>query len=67
MAVYYSHNYASELIREIKLTLITNLADKKNNPYPIINENTILKKYQNQPDLLLDYWAQPDLACFHNV
>jgi hypothetical protein len=49
MAVYYSHQYLSEVIREVKLTLISNLGDKKGNAYPVINETAMLRKYQSQP------------------
>ena len=45
MAIYYSHQYYQDVITEIKLTLITNLEEKRNNSYPIIHDPFILKKY----------------------
>ena len=37
MAVYSSHHYTAEMVTEIRLTLISNLADKRTNPYPLIH------------------------------
>jgi hypothetical protein len=67
MAVFYSHHYVEEIITEIRLTLISNIGEKRNNTYPLIHENPVLKKYQAMPELLLDFWSSPELACFHNV
>lgn len=65
MCIFYSHGYAEEVLREVRLTLASNLGDKRSNCYPAINETNILKKYQSSPDLLLDFWDTPDLPCFH--
>lgn len=67
MCIFYSHGYAEEVLREVRLTLASNLGDKRSNCYPAINETNILKKYQSSPDLLLDFWDTPDLPCFHPV
>lgn len=56
MAVFYSPQYASEVASEIRLTLISNLAEKRNNAYPIIHENPVLKKYLAMPELVMDFW-----------
>lgn len=67
MAVFYSHHYVPDIVTEIRLTLISNLGDKRNNAYPLIHESQVLKKFQAMPELLLDFWASPELACYHNV
>lgn len=67
MAVYFSHSYTTEIVREIRLTLISNLSDKRTNPYPLIHESQVLKKYQAMPELLLDFWTSPELSCYQNV
>jgi hypothetical protein len=38
MAVYYSHQYADQIKSELRLTLACNLAERKSNPYPPLNE-----------------------------
>lgn len=67
MAVFYSHHYTADIVREIRLTLVSNLADKRSNPYPLIHESQVLKKYQAMPELLLDFWSAPELSCYQNV
>lgn len=67
MAVFYSPHYSAEVMSEIRLTLISNLGEKRNNAYPLIHESPVLKKYQAMPELLLDFWASPELPCFLNV
>ena len=49
MAVYYSPHYVGEVATEIRLTLISNLGDKRSNAYPAIHESAVLKKYQAMP------------------
>jgi hypothetical protein len=67
MAVFYSPLYAAEVTSEIRLTLISNLGEKRNNAYPLIHENPVLKKYLAMPELLMDFWETPELPCYHNV
>lgn len=67
IAVFYSPLYTAEVISEIRLTLMGNLGDKRNNAYPVIHDSPMLKKYQVMPELLLDFWASPELPCYHNV
>lgn len=67
MAVFFSHHYVPEIVTEIRLTLLSNLAEKRSNPYPLIHENPVLKKYLTMPELLLDFWSSPELPCYQNV
>ena len=67
MSVFYSHQYFEDIAAEVRLTLISNLAEKRNNPFPIVHENAVLKKYMAEAELILDFWGNPDLDCFHNV
>jgi len=66
-AIYYSHLYASQVKLDIRLALACNLSERKNNPYPPLNEGNILKKYQNECDLVMNFWEKQELECFHNV
>jgi len=61
MAVYLNHQQANDIRQELKLTLINNLADRRNNCYPILSDTNILKKYQGNHDMILDYWYNQEL------
>lgn len=67
MAVFLAHGHSDEVLREVRLTLVDNLKDKRHSAYPLIHESNVLAKYQQQSELLLDYWEAPDLNCFHRV
>lgn len=67
IAVFYSPLYTAEVISEIRLTLMGNLGDKRSNAYPVIHDSPVLKKYQAMSELLLDFWASPELPCYQNV
>ena len=66
-AVYYSHLYAAQVKLDLRLGLVCNLNERKNNPYPPLGEGNILKKFINEGELVMNFWERQELECFHHV
>ena len=66
-AIYYSHLYAAQVKLDLRLGLVCNLSERKNNPYPPLSEGNILKKFINEGELVMNFWEKQELECFHHV
>ena len=66
-AIYYSHLYAAQIKLDLRLGLVCNLNERKNNPYPPLGEGNILKKFINEGELVMNFWERQELECFHHV